>query len=88
MLRMTRRRNDGWYNIGNVGDLYVKVDPSSGKILLGFPSGGIGFSSSAIAVTVLDAAYLAVLLGEAIALAKGEGTKLSPSDSVIEEEAE
>jgi hypothetical protein len=62
-----------WQNIGNAGDLYVKADPSSGLIMLGSPSGGI-------AITVLDAAYLAVLLDEAIGAAKGQAVKLNEDD--------
>lgn len=64
-----------WQNVGEAGEVTVKVNRDSAKIMIGSPSGGIPMS-------VVEAAYLAVLLDEAIGLAKGSSARIEPDEGL------
>jgi hypothetical protein len=58
-----------WQTIGNIGIASVDVDKEAGHIVIHSQAGSLIFN-------VIDAAHLAILLDEAIELAKGSGVKL------------
>jgi hypothetical protein len=63
-----------WQNVGRAGPMDVKADPESGQIRLE--------AHWEIPLSLPDAAYLAVLLDEAIGIAKGQAVKLNEDDGV------
>jgi hypothetical protein len=62
-----------WEKVGDAGDTTVEVDKDAGNIALSQYGRIFLFN-------VIDAAYLAVLLDEAIAMAKGQAVKLNEDD--------
>jgi hypothetical protein len=60
-----------WKRIGDIGLVSVEVDLDAGTILVRDNTGVNG-----LVFTVIDAAHLAILLDEAVAVARGDGVKL------------
>lgn len=62
---------DQWKRIGDIGLVSVEVDRDAGTILIRDNTGVNG-----LVFNVIDAAHLAILLDEAVAVARGDGVRL------------